>query len=78
MLDEWTPLATNTCYSYELDESTATNHDDRLSHALEDSVVDLFDRALQLAATNVEEDFQMAPVLAYRQVFLFLWFHCFP
>ena len=45
MLDEWKPLATNTCYSYELDESTATNHDDRLSHALEDSVVDLFDRA---------------------------------
>ena len=45
MLDEWKPLATNTCYSYELDENTATNHDDRLSHALEDSVVDLFDRA---------------------------------
>ena len=45
MLGEWKLLATNTCYSYELDESTATNHDDRLSHALEDSVVDLFDRA---------------------------------
>ena len=45
MLDEWTPLATNTCYSYELDVNTAANHDDRLSHAFEDSVVDLFDRA---------------------------------
>ena len=45
MLDEWTPLATNTCYSYELDEYTATDRDDRLSHAFEDSVVDLFDRA---------------------------------
>ena len=45
MLDEWTPLATNTCYSYELDENTATNHDDRLSHVFEDNVVDSFDRA---------------------------------
>ena len=48
MLDEWTPLATNTCYSYELDEYTATDHDDCLSHAFEDSVVDLFDRAYNL------------------------------
>ena len=45
MLDEWKPLATNICYSYEFDVNTATNHDDHLSHALEDSVVDLFDRA---------------------------------
>ena len=45
MLDEWKLLVANTSYSYGFDANVATNHDDHLSHALEDSVVDLFDRA---------------------------------
>ena len=45
MLDEWTLLATNICYSYGFDASTTASHDDHLSHAFEVSVVDLFDRA---------------------------------
>ena len=45
VLDGWKLLVTNTSYSYGFDANVATNHDDPLSHALEDSVVDLFDRA---------------------------------
>ena len=45
MLDEWTLLATNICYSYGFDANTTASHDDHLSHAFEVSVVDLFDRA---------------------------------
>ena len=45
MLDEWTLLATNTCYSYGFDANATASHDDHLSHAFEVSVVDLFDRA---------------------------------
>jgi len=71
VLDEWKLLATNICYSYGFDVNTTTSHDDHLSHAFEVSVVDLFDRPLQLAAVNVGEDFQMAPILKYRQVFVF-------
>ena len=43
VLDEWKLLVTNTSHSYSYDANVATDHDDHLSHALEVSVVNLFD-----------------------------------
>ena len=49
VLDEWKLLVTNTSHSYSYDANVATDHDDHLSHALEVSVVNLFDRATPLS-----------------------------
>ena len=49
VLDEWKLLVTNTSHSYSYDANVATDHDDHLSHALEVSVVNPFDRATPLS-----------------------------